>query len=81
MKEPRQYRRQPIKVQAIQFTGANHDAVESFINIDTRAYSDFIEMDLPTRTEMIHEGEWVVLVPEGDPVVLGDEEFQRTHGR
>jgi len=81
MKAPRQYRRQPVKVQAIQYTGDNAAAVCLFIEDDFVCSGDQIEIRQRAYTETVNATDWVVREGRGLPYVVGDQEFLRTHGR
>ena len=90
MKEPRQYRRQPIKVQAIQYTGDNWGSVKAFadpeISRTEMELSAFVDVPIIIETRwgaaIVQQTDWVVRSSYGtDVVVLDDDEFQKTHGR
>lgn len=78
---PCQYRRQPLKVQAIQYKGTNQMEVCQFIGDSHQLGDGYIKMLSESRVDIAYISDWILREGSRPPYVLSEEEFLRTHGK
>lgn len=81
MKAPAQYRRQPMKVQAIQYTADNQSDVCMFIGENFIVIEDRVKMFSERRVDIANISDWIVKEGKRSAYVVDNDEFLRTHGK
>jgi len=70
MNEPERYRRKPIEVDALRYTGTNHGALLAFLGGSNKAHLE--KRKLPGPGRGMHEGLIIRTLQRRIPLAVGD---------
>ena len=78
-----QFRKRPVVVEAVQYTGANHDEVDAFVAISPRATTwvpdHGLRIDTLEGSMMCDVGDWIIRGVQGEIYPCKPDIFAATY--
>lgn len=69
----------PVKVQAIQYTGNNYDEISSFTNGNIFGYDEIVCIKTYTGYQYIEKGDWIIRGVNGQFCPCKPDIFEKTY--
>jgi hypothetical protein len=73
------YRKKPIEIEAVQWTGSNADEIEEFIGQVWKAAPDRIRINTPEGTMVATPGDWIIRGVAGELYPCKPDIFEQTY--
>ena len=69
----------PIKVQAIQYTGNNYDEISGFTNVNIFQYDEKVVIKTHAGYRYIEKGDWIIRGIKGEFYLCKPDIFEKTY--
>jgi hypothetical protein len=77
------FRKKPVEIEAVQWTGKNADEIRRFMDTDYLHFSDYERIEIDTLEGRIYAavGDWVILGVKGELYPCKPDIFEMTYDK